>query len=157
MSKVWFAPNAEAELLKKWGHQRRSATKADPLKADIAIDEVSDLRKLVVRREHCKAISHNKFIVLIPPNSKAASVWTGSTNLTQSGIFGQSNVAHIVNDENIAEQYLAYWKSLAADMHYEDLMDWNASCVDEDALPAPPREADGFTGMQESISLVTSP
>lgn len=56
-------------------------------------------------------IMHNKFFVLTK-NSKAVSVWTGSTNLTENGIFGHSNAGHVVNDPAIAAAYLDYWNEL---------------------------------------------
>jgi len=43
------------------------------------------------RTEGPSFISHNKFIVLLE-RGKAQAVWTGSTNFTESGIFGQSKV-----------------------------------------------------------------
>ena len=59
-------------------------------------------------------ISHNKFIVLLKDN-KPVAVWTGSTNFTAGGIFGQSNVGHIVRDKDVAARYLAYWNKLKTD------------------------------------------
>lgn len=59
-------------------------------------------------------IHHNKFIVLLEDEEPVA-VWTGSTNLTAGGIFGQSNLGHAVYDPEIARQYLAYWEKLAED------------------------------------------
>lgn len=59
-------------------------------------------------------ISHNKFIVLLH-NDKPIQVWTGSTNFTEGGIFGQSNVGHVVRDEGVAQKYLDYWNKLSKD------------------------------------------
>ncbi|UCE62165.1 MAG: hypothetical protein JSU63_10735 [Phycisphaerales bacterium] len=59
-------------------------------------------------------ISHNKFIVLLK-NNKPIQVWTGSTNYTAGGIFGQSNVGHIVRDEAVAGKYFEYWQKLSTD------------------------------------------
>jgi len=59
-------------------------------------------------------ISHNKFIILLK-DGKPIEVWTGSTNITYGGIFGQSNIGHIVRDEGIAEQYFNYWTKLSGD------------------------------------------
>jgi phosphatidylserine/phosphatidylglycerophosphate/cardiolipin synthase-like enzyme len=59
-------------------------------------------------------ISHNKFIVLLK-NGKPIQVWTGSTNFTEGGIFGQSNVGHIIRDEVVAQKYLNYWQKLSTD------------------------------------------
>lgn len=56
-------------------------------------------------------IMHNKFFVLTK-NKKPVAVWTGSTNLTENGIFGHSNVGHIVEDSTVAGTYLDYWNEL---------------------------------------------
>ncbi|PKO08412.1 MAG: hypothetical protein CVU40_15875 [Chloroflexi bacterium HGW-Chloroflexi-2] len=59
-------------------------------------------------------ISHNKFIIKLH-NGIPQSVWTGGTNFTEGGIYGHSNVAHVVEDPLIAQQFLNYWNALAAD------------------------------------------
>lgn len=59
-------------------------------------------------------IAHNKFIVLLR-NGEPEQVWTGSTNMTEGGIFGHSNVGHIVRDRTVASSYLRYWSELALD------------------------------------------
>lgn len=59
-------------------------------------------------------IAHNKFIVLLHDQVPVA-VWTGSTNFTESGIFGQSNVGHAVRDPDVARAYLEYWERLKLD------------------------------------------
>ena len=65
--------------------------------------------------ERTKAtISHNKFIVLLK-NGEPTEVWTGSTNFTSGGIFGQANVGHIVRDATTAQAYLDYWNELVED------------------------------------------
>ena len=43
------------------------------------------------------------------------AVWTGSTNMSQGGIFGHSNVGHEVRDPAVAGQFLTYWTELATD------------------------------------------
>jgi hypothetical protein len=57
---------------------------------------------------------HNKFMVLCDKKGNALKVWTGSTNISEKGIFGQCNTGHIVNDKAIANQYLQYWKALSS-------------------------------------------
>lgn len=59
-------------------------------------------------------ISHNKFIVLLH-KGKPVQVWTGSTNFTAGGIFGQSNVGHIVRNSQVASAYLEYWNRVCLD------------------------------------------
>jgi phosphatidylserine/phosphatidylglycerophosphate/cardiolipin synthase-like enzyme len=56
---------------------------------------------------------HNKFMVLCDKKGNALKVWTGSTNISEKGIFGQCNTGHIINDKSIADQYLQYWKALS--------------------------------------------
>jgi hypothetical protein len=74
----------------------------------------SSVADLVKARIHSGGFAHNKFLVL-RRQERAREVWTGSTNLSENGIFGHSNNAHIVRDEGIAEQYFAYWKILFED------------------------------------------
>lgn len=59
-------------------------------------------------------IMHNKFFVL-SRKGKPQAVWTGSTNLTENGIFGHSNLGHIVEDETVAGAFLEYWHRLNDD------------------------------------------
>jgi phosphatidylserine/phosphatidylglycerophosphate/cardiolipin synthase-like enzyme len=71
-----------------------------------------DAMKAVIPRTVTEGIRHNKFIVLIKNNIPIA-VWTGSTNISAGGIFGHSNVGHLVWDKDVATTYLDYWKRLA--------------------------------------------
>jgi phosphatidylserine/phosphatidylglycerophosphate/cardiolipin synthase-like enzyme len=57
-------------------------------------------------------IMHNKFFVL-SRKGKPVAVWTGSTNLTENGIFGHLNCGHIVEDDTVAAAYLDYWGELS--------------------------------------------
>jgi hypothetical protein len=57
-------------------------------------------------------IRHNKFIVLIH-KEKPVAVWTGSTNISAGGIFGHSNVGHVIWDKGLSQRYLDYWQLLA--------------------------------------------
>ena len=66
----------------------------------------------VVPRTVSEGIRHNKFIVLLK-DGKPLAVWTGSTNISAGGIFGHSNVGHVVWDEGVAAKYLDYWQRLA--------------------------------------------
>ena len=71
-----------------------------------------DEMKAVIPRTVTEGIRHNKFIVLLQ-NEKPVAVWTGSTNISVGGIFGQSNVGHIVWSPTVAQAYLDYWTLLA--------------------------------------------
>jgi phosphatidylserine/phosphatidylglycerophosphate/cardiolipin synthase-like enzyme len=68
-------------------------------------------------------IPHNKFLVASQDGTPVA-VWTGSTNITDNGLFGQSNVGHAVRDPDLAAKYLTYWQQLTADPRYSTLNDW---------------------------------
>jgi len=59
-------------------------------------------------------ISHNKFIVKLE-DGLPQSVWTGGTNFSEGGIYGHSNVAHVIEEETIAAKFLEYWLALEAD------------------------------------------
>jgi hypothetical protein len=81
-----------------------------------AIDSIGFNRNLLLKRKNRKNIPHNKFIILLD-NGHPVSVWGGSTNFTPSGFLGQSNVGHVVRDQEIAKTYLKYWEILAEDKH----------------------------------------
>jgi phosphatidylserine/phosphatidylglycerophosphate/cardiolipin synthase-like enzyme len=71
------------------------------------------LEAMLIPRTHT-TIQHNKFIILLEDGDPVA-VWTGSTNFTKGGIYGQSNVGQVVRDRTIARQFLDYWTRLAED------------------------------------------
>lgn len=64
------------------------------------------------------SIMHNKFIVLTK-NGKTKSVWTGSTNITENGIFGHMNCGHIVESSTVAREFLEYWEELCTNPTYD--------------------------------------
>lgn len=88
-------------------------------------------------------IMHNKFFVLSKNNNPVA-VWTGSTNQTENGIFGHSNVGHVVESPAIATEYLNYWKELIKDK--DDIDDWVEA---NNPVPAYP--------LANNLSVVFSP
>ncbi len=59
------------------------------------------------------ALSHNKIVILLKGGIPQA-VLTGSTNFSEGGIYGHSNVVHICEDPAIAAEYLWLWDTLAA-------------------------------------------
>jgi len=71
------------------------------------------IRSLCRGRVHGK-LMHHKFFVLSEHGTPRA-VWTGSTNLTENGIFGHANVGHIVEDAAVAQAFRDDWDRLAAD------------------------------------------
>ena len=66
------------------------------------------------RTRPLSTISHNKFIVHLA-GGVPRSVWTGGTNFSRSGIFGHSNVAHVVRDAAVARKFFDYWTVLDQD------------------------------------------
>ena len=69
---------------------------------------------LIERKSNSSSISHNKFMVFVE-DGKPKKLWTGSTNFTIGGIFGQLNAGHWICDEQLCEKYLEYWKILSLD------------------------------------------
>ena len=72
------------------------------------------LPAVTLRQARASDIQHNKFMVLLR-GGHAEEVWTGSTNISEGGIYGQANVGHWVRDPAAAGQFEAYWHVLAAD------------------------------------------
>ncbi|MFC5683259.1 phospholipase D-like domain-containing protein [Flavobacterium sp. MAHUQ-51] len=72
------------------------------------------------RTTYPSGISHNKFIVKLE-NGNPIAVWTGGTNFSDGGIFGHSNVAHVVEESNITGLFLKYWNALEQDLDHKDL------------------------------------
>jgi phosphatidylserine/phosphatidylglycerophosphate/cardiolipin synthase-like enzyme len=63
--------------------------------------------------------------VILGEEGRPVAVWTGSTNVTAGGIFGHSNVGHVVRDPEVAKRFLAYWRRLEDDDEAADLRRWN--------------------------------
>jgi phosphatidylserine/phosphatidylglycerophosphate/cardiolipin synthase-like enzyme len=97
------------------GNANKAAIAAAGLDASILIERTN------------APIAHNKFIVLCTKDGAdlaPAAVWTGSTNFSEGGIFGHSNVGHEVRDAAVASAYLDYWTQLSADPVVDDLRTW---------------------------------
>jgi phospholipase D-like protein len=73
----------------------------------------ADGRQILFKRTRTQ-IPHNKFIVKLEGGAPV-KVWTGSTNFTDTGFFGQTNVGHLMTDRRMAETYLNYWTELKDD------------------------------------------
>jgi len=71
---------------------------------------------IIKREANANNIHHNKFIVLQRKGeTDPSAVWTGSTNISQGGIYGQTNVGHWVRNTETAKQYKKYWEVLSSD------------------------------------------
>jgi len=73
------------------------------------------LGRVTLREARKSSIQHNKFMVLVKDARTPTEVWTGSTNISDGGIHGQTNVGHWVRDPTVAEQFFAYWQLLQND------------------------------------------
>lgn len=101
------------------------ARKDNPRKKNIAAVQASGLNddNVSIKRTQPKSyISHNKFIVKLRDGT-AQSVWTGGTNFSEGGIYGHSNVAHVIEDRVIAGKFLEYWDLLSHDPPSNPLKD----------------------------------
>jgi phosphatidylserine/phosphatidylglycerophosphate/cardiolipin synthase-like enzyme len=107
------------------------ATKADNKKANESAIRNAGIKSICAPRTTGK-LMHNKFFVLTK-DDRPVAVWTGSTNLTENGIFGHLNFGHIVTDAGIATQYLQYWTELGTNPDAQAERDWMT-----DNNPAPP-------------------
>jgi phosphatidylserine/phosphatidylglycerophosphate/cardiolipin synthase-like enzyme len=76
-----------------------------------------------MRKSNPSFIAHNKFIILLK-NNNPKQVWTGSTNITQGGLYGHSNVGHIIRDDLVANGYDMYWQELFKDPEARTLRPW---------------------------------
>lgn len=69
---------------------------------------------IIERDANPSDIQHNKFMVILTGAAKTPTeVWTGSTNISEGGITGHTNVGHWVHDRATAEAFEAYWNLLA--------------------------------------------
>jgi len=122
------------------------AKKDGPYKATEKTVEEAGIENLMIKRTaNPSYISHNKFIVLlkVAEGEDGAKklipieIWTGSTNYTAGGLFGQSNVGHIVRDHEAAEKYYRYWLKLSENPEAKDFRPWN---VEHTPVPEGPPE-----------------
>ncbi|MDP1159494.1 hypothetical protein, partial [Klebsiella variicola] len=79
----------------------------------------------LIERTKRASIPHNKFIVKVR-DGEAISVWTGSTNFSQSGFIGQANTGHLVRDKAVAASVLAYWEMLSTNPVPDDFKAWTS-------------------------------
>ncbi|OQP49553.1 hypothetical protein A4D02_28590 [Niastella koreensis] len=124
-------------------------------------------------RKNTDGIPHNKFIILLK-NDKPLMIWTGSTNISEGGIFGHSNLGHCIKDKKVAGEYLKYWNFLKNDPSQEDLkefvdenwptVDINAMAQDEMTVIFSPRKGNkildayaAILGSSERLGIITLP
>jgi phosphatidylserine/phosphatidylglycerophosphate/cardiolipin synthase-like enzyme len=134
--------NTSAGKDKKWDERNKAARKR-------LIDEGVDVQHRMFNNSiH---IGHNKFVVHVPPNGGTRSVLTGSTNWTSTGLAAQTNNALLIEDDNIAEAYLNYWKRMKDDAlklpkPFSKAMKDNQQSTEFRAENETPEEIDGENG-----------
>lgn len=123
-------------------YDRRGAESTDPKR--LRVWQVSEpaiatagLAPHMIPRKTNSSISHNKFLVLLRDGMPQA-VWTGSTNITWGGLFGQSNVGHLIADPGTATAYLDYWNRLKGDPAYAAIRPENTASSPTPPLVPPP-------------------
>jgi hypothetical protein len=121
---------------------RATSSKNNPAEANRGAIANTGIEALVIaRRATPSYIAHNKFVVLLE-DGEPRQVWTGSTNITAGGIFGHSNVGHVVRDPAVAAKYLSYWEELRGDPEAADL---RPPVEAQTPVPEGPPEADKTT------------
>ncbi|KAL1503601.1 hypothetical protein AB1Y20_012078 [Prymnesium parvum] len=105
----------------KWNAARREWEERGPSVHNDAAVRAVGIEDIVVRREKALSdISHNKFF-LLSREGRAVAVWTGSTNITASGLFGHLNVGHVCSDPHVLDGFSKYWEVLAEDLSVNEL------------------------------------
>ncbi len=113
-----------------------------PRDENVEMLEQADLFDVAIPRTQGKSyIAHNKYVVL-EKLGKPTAVWTGSTNWSENGFFGQLNVGHEIWDSEVATQFLAYWDLLKTDPTTEELRTDLSS-----SLQVPPAWQNGCTSI----------
>ena len=94
----------------------------DQNRAMAALENVTALCQDRITRDDVQdpPIAHHKFIVLVH-NGAPTAVLTGSTNFSLGGVYGQSNVVHIVDDAEVAAAYLQCWMLIATNPNHQSL------------------------------------
>ncbi len=89
------------------------------------------------RASNASAIMHDKYVVLLNKGQPVA-VWTGSTNWTDGGLYGQLNVGHAIDDVAVAAAYEQSFQLLKGDPDPKATKAANAKIT---PLPGKAREA----------------
>ncbi len=108
------------------------ARRPNPGDANAAAVAAAGLGGVAIGRRTHAYISHNKFIVRLV-NGVGNALLTGGTNFSEGGIYGHSNVAHVVEEPAVAERFRVYWELLLTDPTNKVLKPQVTSLV---ALPA---------------------
>ena len=104
-----------------------------PAEKNLAAVRDAEIKDFTKGRTEGK-LMHNKFLILVKDGQPQA-VWTGSTNVTENGLFGHSNIGQVIEDPAVARAYLAYWQALEDDPTTPELKDWTGT---DNAAPPDP-------------------
>ena len=127
------------------------------------IKKVGIPAKNIIKREaKPNNIAHNKFMVLLKGKTEVpAEVWTGSTNISDGGIHGQTNVGHWVRNKDVATQYQAYWELLSDDPGPQAGADRAESTAENkklrDSVEALHDTPESFADLEPGITPIFSP
>lgn len=109
---------AVAKAKKPTGTKTKKQKPSEPKTKNEDAIKKAGIESLTIKRTRGK-IMHNKFLVLTHKEkdgtAKPIAVWTGSTNITENGLFGHLNCGHAVEREDVAGAYLEYWRELCED------------------------------------------
>lgn len=79
------------------------------------------MKNIIKRTANTSYIQHNKFCVYLRGSGAGkkkktpVSVYTGSTNISGGGIFGQTNVGHWIRNKDTAAAFVKYWDLISLD------------------------------------------
>ncbi len=120
--KATAATGAEVSIL----YDAIKNSKEEPKVKNEKAIKSAGIKSLTKQRTQGK-IMHNKFLVLTRKENgkdRPIAVWTGSTNVTENGIFGHLNCGHAVESEDLAATYLEYWRELCEDRQSDVEKTW---------------------------------
>ena len=149
-----FAAAIEAGADVKIVYDAESGYKAEN-EAAIAVAGL-DAYDAVIKRTVSEGIRHNKFIVILQ-NGKPKAVWTGSTNISASGIFGHSNVGHVVWDADVAKKYLEYWTELSKNLTSTKLRPFNNAATPTPSGKPPKNSVTPLFSARDALSETNPP
>lgn len=90
---------------------------------NIGVTDPENCDWIILRTKTKSYLQHNKFLILLK-DGVPQKLLTGSTNITDNGIFGQSNVVHATSDKEIANLFYEYWKEMKEDPERGKLYKW---------------------------------
>lgn len=97
-------------------------------------------------------ISHHKFIVLLQ-HGEPIAVLTGSTNFSLGGVYGQSNVVHVVEQPPVAAAYLQCW-TLMAGKPTHDALRSALSALNTIPVAEPPKGIVAIFSPQQTLAAL---